>query len=84
MKSFKVIDKGVRAGFDTEGGFPSEAQADAYILRRKNEILSGMRQDEPSRHWEFKEVCCEAERKEYWLMENDEVYGMILIKLPTY
>ena len=69
--------------FAQESSFPSEARADAYLLRRRNEVMVDMRRDEPGRHWDFCEVFCAEERKEYWLMENDEVYGIIFAKWPA-
>ena len=68
---------------DQEMNFSSEAKADAYLLRRKNEVAVDMRRDEPGRNWTFYEVFCVKDRKEYWLMENEEPHAALFSKWPT-
>ncbi len=74
-RGFRVFD----SIFKKKGTFPTNAQAMAYILRRKNEIVVDFRRDEPGHVLEWLEVYTRT-TETFTLVVDGEETGIYLRK----
>lgn len=75
MPKFKVADK----LYNTSGIFPSEMQANLYILKRQEEIIQMHREDAPGKSFRWTKVTAKG-ITEYVLLCNEEVVSGFLKK----
>ena len=79
-RSFKVLDR----MFDQEKCFGSETEANKWIYWRRAQILSEYRQAFPGQTSILVATELPGDRTEYKIWVNDEDYGLLLVKWPTY
>jgi hypothetical protein len=79
-REFRVHD----CGYEKEGRFPSEQQAEAYCVQRAVYLLKEHRMEDPGNKFEIRVTEKQGGRIEHTLYRNDKYYGLALARFPAY